>query len=262
HSENFRDYWWRIDVSGPYYLKEFRGGDYYELREDYWYPNEWDSPNQDFILHRQGIEEAKYNAFNATDNNPKQKPTEYYINHLNYTWDWSLYNMDSLDSGNIDLIPSWQLNPDEMSNLFSNPNIATTNKLARNSGHYLMFNFKNNEDIRKLNVRKAIAHAINKQELVTALGNLAHPEDSIVWTNQIQFYKDDWAIDYDYAKARDFMWDMGYDAAETNEFLLAKPLPHVATDLSIITEGLSLLMPVEIIFTLTITVFYLKKRNR
>jgi hypothetical protein len=71
-------------TAGPYYLSEYVYNNYsrFSLRDDYWYPNEWDSPNHDFVKHDDKIIEPYYFTYNATENKPFQKPTK--LNIVNY----------------------------------------------------------------------------------------------------------------------------------------------------------------------------------
>ena len=89
-------------------------------------------------------------------------------------------------------------------------------------------------------------------------GGHAVREDSPVWISQGDFYSDQWAIQFDYAKARDLMRSEGYSAADTNVF------PQANFDFEgptiIVPEGLILNLYSVLLGLIVLTVF--GKKNK
>jgi hypothetical protein len=226
--------------SGPYAITNDRDP-VFKLRDDYWYPNEWDSPGGDFIVHEPGseLDKVKYNVFNDTENT-QQKPTKYFFDILNYNTPWFGFNLSSIETREADIFPliaSDDLN--SYDDLLNSPSVDQQFIRQKNSGETLWFDFENNEDIRKYNVRRAIAYAINKPAVIESLGGYATSIDSPIFLGHQQFYKPDWRIEYDYREARDLMRNEGYEALE-DPFVNPKGAQAPTTTIFVPNDDLSI----------------------
>ena len=78
----------------------------------------------------------------------------------------------------------------------------------------IVFNLLN-ENLKKINVRTAIAHAIDKNEIVKFNDNFAISHDSIAWRFQTSYYDDSFALNYDLDLARALMISEGYSIPQS-----------------------------------------------
>lgn len=203
-------------TSGPYHftsnalIQNSQGLYNLKLRDDYWYPNEWDSPNQDFIVHEPGPEDAKYNTYNASSNASFRKPTQFAIKNLIVPLATHPL-FEEIDFGGkiFDLTIVNKFRGD--------PNFELIPYRSDISARNLAFNLQN-EHLKKFNVRKAIASIIDKQALARTANFDYITQDSPFWPNDILYYNDNYKIEYSYSTARDLMRSEGYTAAEQNIF--------------------------------------------
>ncbi|MFV2014483.1 MAG: ABC transporter substrate-binding protein, partial [Candidatus Heimdallarchaeota archaeon] len=227
---------WNIDYdtlisSGPYTIGEdcyelglgnrydgFRAGcDMYVARDDYYFPNEWDSPNGDFIVHEPGIEAPVFNKYNSTEEFPMQKPTKLFIKNIDTDWSYA-YDITEIAeralNGELDISmfgvgafggvsASTIKEIMSMNGYKSQQTISVRGFESGGSAQTLFFNL-NNTYLSQLNVRKAIAKAIDKEFLVKAYGGLVAPQDSLIWRGS-PWYTPNVNYQEDYLAARDLM---------------------------------------------------------
>ena len=75
-----------------------------KLRSDYYYPNEWDSPLNKFALHDDRDIQPAFFTYNATDDNPKQKPTTMSLTNVRgYHWSIWQEREEEISNGLLDV---------------------------------------------------------------------------------------------------------------------------------------------------------------
>ncbi len=223
---------------GPYELLEY-DNEYsyiYEARADYYYPNEMDSnlyyENTEFL----SLENKygwNFTIFGPHINNMTAEP--HYWNWGNpkpssqgiETIQYSIINdinaaLLSFEAGNIDFFESSDLGAQIVENHQNNPKFVIKDHISETGPELLVFNLLH-DDLKKFNVRLAIAHVLDKDEFVNIHDGFAKPHHSIVWP------RDDWwyvphYIEYDYDKSRDLMRSEGYHALQ-NEYTYEVPPP-------------------------------------
>lgn len=246
-SDEFQDYQYSPVSAGPFAIKsiEENGKLNFVQRDDYWYPNEWDSPNLDFIVHVEGKVDPFYFTYNKTESNHYQKPTEFGIKYYSLVPQTDKYKaiglysekLDMFEKGDIDYVKVVFNRPSVgelqmMDKILNNPRFSYIKSTTQAGPVTMMFNLEN-EYLKKYNIRRAIAHAINKDEMNEISGNLFVKSESPVYNYQKAFYKDTWKIEYDYNTARDLFRGEGLWAAETNEEIRPSTSPSITIPLGV-----------------------------
>ena len=238
--------WASIDghtLPGAFDVVEYVKGEYYSYaaRDDYSYPNEddvatyYDATSFAALETLYGFDFEVF-APHENDVNPDVfywgyagagvKPTTQGIT----TFEWVVIDdinavLLAFESGNIDGFGSTGLGAQTVENHQNNPDLVVKESIPQRGPELIVFNLLN-EDLKKINVRLAIAHAIDKDELVKIHDGFAKPHHSVVWpklTNWIVPAE----IAYDYNASRDLMRSEGYKALETPEFVNENPEPPV-----------------------------------
>ncbi len=194
-SQEWNNYLSRPLQAGPYIIPD-KGGLKLDMQNvtlvrnpNFWYPNEQDI--EDFDLNTPSVESSDYFT----------RPLAF--EYINITFGVN----DPFNSGNF--YPEFQIVSQVIST--SNENftsfISSSNKifggrvLPRVTGEQILTN-TNNQYLQKYDVRKGIAQAINKTELIErATGGFGYPVDSPLTPSNI-LYTDEFAIPYDISTAQ------------------------------------------------------------
>jgi peptide/nickel transport system substrate-binding protein len=130
-----------------------------------------------------------------------------------------------LQAGSIDLMEF--LNPDDVPTVKSDPNLQLVLRPSMNVG-YLWWNIEK-EPFSKLQVRRAIAHAINKRAIVEKLfGDIAIPATNMLPPSLWGY--NDAVLDYEYdpSKARDYLAKAGLpNGFKTALWAMPNPRPYM-----------------------------------
>jgi ABC-type transport system substrate-binding protein len=226
-------------LPGPFDVVEYKKGEFYSYaaRDDFSYPNEDDVATYYDATALAAIEAEfgfDFEVFAPHENtvNPDvfywgygaagAKPTTQGIT----TFEWVVIDdvnarLLAFESGNLDVFGSTGLGAQTVENHQNNPNLVVKESIPTRGPELIVFNLLN-PDLKKINVRLAIAHAIDKDELVKIHDGFAKPHHSVVWpklTNWVVPHE----IAYDYNVSRDLMRSEGYKALETPEFVNENP---------------------------------------
>ena len=215
--------------SGPYYVNfedstMYKVGEFVEKRANpfFTFPNEWDSTN--FDMRTPAAEDAFFFAY-ADDPNTagtKEKPNKLQITVYKHPIVEDI-NVQLLlfKDGQLDFTNPTSFGGDELAAQQNDPRFDVFTGLAVvATADLLIFDLKN-EHIKKYNVRRAIAHAIDKEGTLSNLfDNLRKPQDSPVsrfFENVDTFkdgkrgwYNDTWKIPFNLTEAKNLMIAAGY----------------------------------------------------
>ena len=203
--------------SGPYYI-DFSDVNQYKLGEyiykwanpDFTFPNEWDSPN--FDLRSPEAEDAYFFAWADDPNTAEhEKPTKMTINQFYYpiVWDFNA-ELSLFEAGEVDLTSPTAFGANELQAQINDPRFDVHIVSTTATADLLIFNLLD-PNLKKYNVRRAIAHMVDKESLNYIIMNLQDPQDSPVkpfFKNN--YYSDQWKIPFDYEAAKSFMRQEGY----------------------------------------------------
>ncbi len=203
--------------SGPYYIdfsdvNQYKPGEYiYKwANPDFTFPNEWDSSN--FDMRTPEAEDAYFFAW-ADDPNTAthEKPTEMTINQFYYPIVEDI-NVELIlfKAGEVDLTSPTAFGGNELQSQINDPRFDVHTVSTTATADLLIFNLLD-PNLKKYNVRRAIAHAVDKTALQALVDNLREPQDSPVkpfFKNN--YYSDQWKIPYDIEAAKDLMRKEGY----------------------------------------------------
>ncbi len=228
-------------LAGAYDLVEMKLGEFYayEARDDYWFPNE-DMVSEYYDATAFADLEAEYGwSFDVF------APHENAVTPDNYYWTFAGFDdtqgvetfeyvvIDDInaillqfEAGNLDAFGSTALGAQTVQSHQSNPNYVVKEVTDPSRGpELIVFNLLN-EHLKKIDVRDAIAHVIDKNELVKIHDGFGKPHHSVV-----KPFATGWIVPheilYDYNRSRDLMRSQGYKALETPEFIVADPKPPV-----------------------------------
>ena len=236
-------------ISGPYEIVEYIPGTNttLQLRDDYWFPNEWDSPNGQFTNIYDKPLSPVYFTWNATEDAPQQKPTTLPVSEIVFTEPnlskfptifqavYDLFVNDQIDS--IHFVPNDQNAYPFYQSLVEN--YQTFVEEYSDVGTLLLLNLKENLHLQQYNVRKAIYTAINRTELTGSYSFASLEWNSIIPRHFRDLYTTDYDIPYDYSVARDLMRSTVnpitgkyYTALKTNEFPNIDPIPDLREQLT------------------------------
>jgi len=171
----------------------------------FWFPNEKDAPGGDFNLNTPGIESTyyfDYNGSNPTNDLTIHKIILPIVEDL--TVDLSLFKSGEIDLNSPDFFGGSEIKKQESDSRWEVHNFVTSS-----TADLLMFNILN-PDLAQYDVRRAIAHAVNKDELGAIVDNLREPQDSPVKLQFLDFYNDQWKIPYDPSAAATLLEGAGY----------------------------------------------------
>ncbi|MCE7733797.1 MAG: hypothetical protein GPJ54_02895 [Candidatus Heimdallarchaeota archaeon] len=250
-------------TTGAYEIVDFIPGEKLSLRlrDNYFYPNEWDSPDHHFYQNKPK-KAPSYFIFNATQDEPFQKPTKLFFEVINIESSGEMSEETIVEEGLFDvmLIRSVYLSP-LIRSLHNDPRYIDHKYIGVESHETLYFNLAN-PHLQKINVRKAIAKVINLDEISRFVDQSWVPQRSLApifykYTDDV-FYKEEHsnAIKPSYYEARDLMRKEGYDALDKSRIslpVLSIPpfTPPIDTPLQII--------PIIITF---IVYSMIKRKNR
>ncbi|MCE7733860.1 MAG: hypothetical protein GPJ54_03210 [Candidatus Heimdallarchaeota archaeon] len=233
---------------GPYQMVDYEYNVFHSFksRDDYWFPNEWDieifyngtdaeltaleaAYNVDLSMWANGSfpQKAYYHAYGDPINEVKDK-----VHNLNYieyvVIDDPNAELTKFESGELDTFDSTSIDATTVVSHERNPNLILKEAIADASIRLLFFNLLH-EDLKKINVRLAITHALDREMLINIHDGFARPWWSVADANK-QSGGIDWGsiqhpLEYDYARARDLMRLEGYKAADTNNIIPTRQLP-------------------------------------
>lgn len=225
--------------AGPYYVdfsdvNQYKAGEFvYKWANPlFTFPNEWDSTN--FDQRTPETEDAYFFAW-ADDPNTseKEKPTEMTINQFYHPIVEDV-NIELIlfKAGEVDLTSPTAFGGAELQSQIDDPRFDVHTVSTTSTADLLIFNLLD-PHLKKYNVRRAIAHAIDKTALQALVDNLREPQDSPVkpfFKNN--YYSDQWKIPYDLEAAKNLMRAEGYtiideEPQNPNEVLTSR-IPDVA----------------------------------
>ncbi len=248
--------------AGPYYVdfsddQMFKNGEYLKKAANpyFWFPNEKDSPGQDFDLTVAGPEDTYFFDYNGTDDT-----NELTIKNIvmpivdDLTVDLLLFKTGAIDLNSPDFFGGAEIQNQKNDPRFEVHSFATTA-----TADLLMFNLLN-PDLSNYDVRRAIAHSVNKEELGAIVDNLREPQDSPVKLLFLDWYKDDWKIPFDPDAAAQLMVENGYKIP-TAEDILTSTTEVVNPVTSLVQVGDDLLLFFAA-FATVFTAFAIKKKRK
>lgn len=212
---------------------------------DFWYPNEWDTENTAYAYRPSdatglpigttksatsdhskvlgGIfaphvynatPDAEFWAFDSTEA-LRVKPSMIPIQDVTYiVMDDPNAELIKFENGELDVFFVFDLGLKQIDFHATDPKFKVVSPKLPLSSDLFMFNLLN-PHIKKYNVRKAIAHVLDKTQMIKIIDGLATASDSVVSNWQIGYSTVN-KIPYDYAAARDLMRSEGYDAQQDN----------------------------------------------
>lgn len=203
--------------AGPYYIdfsdpNQYSPGQFvYKWANPlFTFPNEWDNPN--FDLRTPEAEDPYFFTW-ADDPNTseKEKPTEITINQFYYPISSDIYNeLQLFKSGEVDILSPLLFGTAELKAQLDNPLFDIHTQPFRTTADLLIFNLLD-PHLRKYNVRRGIAHMVDKVSLNAITMNLREPQDSpVVPFFKDSYYSDQWKIPFDYEAAKILMQLEGY----------------------------------------------------
>lgn len=224
---------------GAYENVEYVKGEFYSYREraDFWFPNEDDVAtyyDADAFADLETEFGYSFDVFAPHEN--EVTPDVYFWGYDGAgvkptTQGIATYELVVIDdinavllafeSGNLDAFGSTGLGAQTVENHQTNPNLVVKESIPQRGPELIVFNLLN-ENLKKINVRLAIAHAIDKDELVKIHDGFAKPHHSVVWPKLTSWIVPH-EIAYDYNTSRDLMREEGYKALETPDFVNAVP---------------------------------------
>ncbi len=240
--------------AGPYYIdfsdtSQYKPGEYiYKwANPDFTFPNEWDSPN--FDLRTPTAEDAYF--FTWADDPAtatREKPPKLLINQFYYPVSTDINNkLQLFKTGMVDVLPLFLFGTAELRAQLDNPLFDIHALSTTATADLLIFNLLD-PNLKKYNVRRAIAHMVDKESLNYITMNLREPQDSPVkpfFKNN--FYSKQWKIPFDYEAAKSLMRQEGYSVP--NGRFVPPILSSVDTmgemDDSLQLDGLFILPPTQ-----------------
>ncbi|MCE7733858.1 MAG: hypothetical protein GPJ54_03200 [Candidatus Heimdallarchaeota archaeon] len=239
---------------GPYQMVDYEFNEYHSFaaRSDYWYPNEWDvasfhtpnagDPELVALENNFGVDLGQWGGSNTFPQDPyyhawaeiagnKEKPSNQNIEYIEYVViDDHNKELIKFEAGDLDIFQSTQLGASTVASHNSNPDLVIKQSNPNESARLLIFNLLHDQ-LRKLNVRLAIAHVLDRDKLVNIHDGFGIPWWSVANPSKIS-NNIDWdtiqhPLEYDYAKARDLMRLEGYNAADTNDFIPTADIPDI-----------------------------------
>ncbi|MCE7737219.1 MAG: hypothetical protein GPJ54_20190 [Candidatus Heimdallarchaeota archaeon] len=236
---------------GPYSMVDYEFNVFHSFaaRADYPFANEWDTAgfyaqattaltdmetafNVDFSLWANGTlpQDAYYHAYAEVSGN-KAKPSTQNLEYIEYVViDDQNAELIKFEAGDLDIFGSTQLGASTVSSHESNPGLVVKDTFPNVSARMLFFNMLE-ENLKKINVRLAITHVLDRDKLVNIHDGFGKAWWSVAYINKASGGQNWDAIQhplaYDYAKARDLMRLEGYNAADTNDFIPTADIPDV-----------------------------------
>ncbi|MCY3414990.1 MAG: hypothetical protein INQ03_25290 [Candidatus Heimdallarchaeota archaeon] len=233
---------------GAYELVTLKEGEYYSfaVRDDWYYPNEWDvdtyydSADAEiqaleaiagdsldvFAPFNDYDQEAYYWAY-AGDETSKTKPTNQGILTIDHVIIEDINAMlIQFEAGSIDTFGSTSLGAEQVAAHVDDPRFIVKTIIPMRGPELLIFNLLH-PDLQKINVRKAISHALDRDTFVQIHDGFAIPWYSIAYPNSGEFDKIQADVPYSYETARDLMRQEGYQAADSNEAVPTADVPDV-----------------------------------
>ena len=203
--------------AGPYYIdfsdpNQYSPGQhvYKWANPQFTFPNEWDSSNFD-----QRTPEAEDAYFFTWADDPNtathEKPTEMTISQFSYSISSDINNQLLLfKSGEVDILFPSLFGTAEVKAQLDNPLIDLHALPTTTTADLLIFNLLD-PNLKKYNVRRAIAHMVDKESLNHITMNLYDPQDSPVTPFfKNNYYTDQWKISFDFEAAKTLMRAEGY----------------------------------------------------
>ncbi|MCE7733859.1 MAG: hypothetical protein GPJ54_03205 [Candidatus Heimdallarchaeota archaeon] len=240
---------------GPYQMVDYDFNIFHSFaaRSDYWYPNEWDISayhttniadpdllaletiyNVDLELwggSNSLSQDAYYHSWNGTNPDFHDKPTALTIEFIEYVviddHNWELIKFEA---GDLDIYRSTTLGASTVAAHTENPDLAIKDAFPSESASMLFFNLLN-DHLKKINVRLAIAHVIDREKLVNIHDGFGRAwwsvADPATISSDIDWDPIQHPLDYDYPCARYLMKLEGYRAADSNDFIPTADIPDV-----------------------------------
>jgi hypothetical protein len=254
-----------VSLVGPYDVREVVKNDFrhYVARNDFFFPNEWDSERY-YAANPSGFAalEAEFGVSFATfgptfyssapdafywafdDVGGQEKPTEIATNHFFYSIIEDINAISlAFESGATDLFLSTALGAETVEQHENDPTKQVFAADPDRGAELLVFNLLH-PDLKKINVRRAIAHALDKEQLLAIHDGFGVIQNSPVWHSQDPRYYTDFGLDYNYATARNLMRSEGYVASETNVDVVKPPEPPVTSVFNTLTDQAGVLTEV------------------
>jgi hypothetical protein len=225
-------------VVGAYVLDELEVGEYFNFksRADFWYPNEWDidtfyDDGADFTAleassgfadlsvwapHRDVDQEA-YNWAFAGSESDHTKPTSQGIDVIEYPIIADI-NADliAFEAGQLDAFGSNGLGAEQVQKHEENPDLILKAIVPNQGPELIVFNLLN-EHLQKIDVRRAITLALDRENFVKIHDGFATPWYSVAYPNSgLYDTKQASGASYDYKAAAALMKANGYFAADDN----------------------------------------------
>lgn len=270
---------------GPYQMVDYNFNIFhsFEARSDYWYPNEWDvatyysanKENNDLMKleNKYDVNLSLWGADNSLPQTPYYhawaenggnmvKPTDLSIKFIEYV---VIGNQDAelikFEAGHLDIYESSQIGAYTVQTHTNNLDLSVKESFPKGSATLLFFNLAN-DHLKKINVRLAIAHVLDRDRLIRMHDGLGKAWWSVTFPNK-QSNGIDWdiiqnPINYAYYKARDLMRLEGYDAADTNDFIPTGTPPDIYTDWE---KGVINFIDYGTTFVLVVALLRKKKKN-
>jgi hypothetical protein len=203
-------------IQGGQYYVDFSNNSMYAPGEvlikkanpHYWFPNELrDSPGGNFNLNDESYGGYFFNWDGFDPENPKFTVETIIMPIIeDLSADLILFR-----SGTIDANAPSMFGGAEIQAQTNDPRFRVHTFLTSATADLLMFNLLN-PNLVNYDIRRAIAHAVNKAELQVIVDGLQEPQDSPVKTlfKLSGWYSDEWKIDYDLDAARTLMLQNDY----------------------------------------------------
>lgn len=198
-------------TAGPYYLDEYTQGISITVKENshYWYPNEATLPSL-FDINSQIIPSSYYFQDGSLG-----------IDSITFHFsDQSTIDQNSalllFNTGKRDFMEFETL--DSESSLINSADIKVEIRERKNTGFRIVFNSQVSQ-IRKFDIRKALAYAIDYSKINNFLQLGYNIQNTIVSPNFSEFYDNTYALSYNYTTARDIFRANGLMAFDSTDLI-------------------------------------------
>ncbi|MHA2404359.1 MAG: ABC transporter substrate-binding protein, partial [Candidatus Kariarchaeaceae archaeon] len=206
-SEEWQEFQDAPITGGAYVIDSIKFGETITLRQNpnFWFPSELDLPDQQFSINSHTPQEAYY--FITSNTKMSSLPIDQITYHLG--------GKEYIDENTArTLFENGQLDFLELNNLPVDDQIFGADKHKLNILQYpyfttvLLLNL-GNPNLQNVDIRKALAHAINKDDLITFLGYGKEPQETPVPIGYSEYYDETSAIQHNYSRARDLFRENG-----------------------------------------------------
>jgi ABC-type transport system substrate-binding protein len=206
-SEEWQEFQDAPITGGAYAIDSIKFGETITLRQNpnFWFPSELDLPDQQFSINSPTPQEAYY--FITSNTKMSSLPIDQITFHLggkeyiDENTARTLFENGQLDFLELNNLPvdDQILGSDQHKlNILQNPYFTTV--ILLNLG---------NTNLQNVDIRKALAHAINKDDLITFLGYGKEPQETPIPRGYSDYYDETSAIQHNYSRARDLFRENG-----------------------------------------------------